>query len=148
MGSFANEIEIDAPLATVWHVLADIGTIDRWNPGVRESYVTSATESGPGAERYCRLDGQHYLQESVVAWQPMQRLTMRIVGTDLPFKAADIRFTLRPSASGTTVEVAPEYTLKYGIAGVLLDRLMVRRRYNHGMQALLRGLKRYVENGA
>ena len=61
MGTFRTEICIDAPPGDVWAVLADIGAISRWNPGVVESHLSSAASEGKGAARHCDLGGQNYL---------------------------------------------------------------------------------------
>jgi uncharacterized protein YndB with AHSA1/START domain len=55
MTSFETEIKIDAPAGKVWQVLADIGTISRWNPGVVASHVTTDQTTGVGAGRHCDL---------------------------------------------------------------------------------------------
>lgn len=148
MGNFATETIIEAPVTEVWQALGEIGDIYRWNPGVRASHTTSEQEEGLGATRYCDLGGKNYLDEEVVLWQPNEKLTMRITGTNLPFATADIRFTLRPENGATVVTVSPLYTLKYGPLGELLDRVYVRGSYQKGMQSLLAGLKTYVEEEA
>jgi hypothetical protein len=68
---------------------------------------------------------------------------MRIVGTNLPFKTADIRFRLRPDPEngGTMVAVSPEHELKYGPIGALMDTLMVRKTYLQGMEGAASGLE-------
>ena len=145
MNSFSQEIQIDAPVNKVWETLADIGTIYRWNPGVIESHTTSTGIEGLGATRYCDLGGKNFLDEEVVAWKPNEQLTMRITDTNMPFAHADIRFYLRPEDSGTHVTVSPEYKLKYGIIGTLLDKMFVEKTYSKGMASLLAGLKKHVE---
>ena len=90
MSSFSTEIKIQASVEQVWRVLADIGQIDRWNPGVVESHVLSDQPTGLGASRYCDLGGKNFLNEEVVTWEEDKRLTMRITDTNLPLQA-DIR---------------------------------------------------------
>ena len=145
MSQFSTETTINAPLAEVWRVLADIGTIAKWNPGVITSHNTSESRAGLGATRHCDLGGRNYLDEAVVHWEPQEALTMRITGTNLPFAAADIRFTLREENGATAVTVSPIYKLKMGPLGALLDKVYVRNNYRQGMEALLAGLKAYVE---
>ncbi len=145
MAGFTREITTKAPVERVWEVLGDIGNISRWNPGVVRSHVTTVKEIGIGAGRYCDLGGKNYLGEEVVEWEPGKTLTMRVIGTNLPFQAADIRFRLQPEHDATVVTVSPESTLKYGLAGRILDVLYVRHTYKRGMAALLRGLKAQVE---
>ena len=145
MSTFTETITINAPVNDVWATLADIGSIHEWNPGVRDSYTSSEASSGIGASRHCDLGGRNYLKESVVAFAEHERLTMRIDESNMPFAHADIRFDLTADGDGTRVDVSPDYTLKYGPVGALMDRLVVRRMYTKGMAALLRGLKRHVE---
>jgi len=147
MATFTREITINAPVVRVWEALGDIGSISRWNPGVVRSYVTTDKTRGMGAGRYCNLGGKNYLDEKVVEWEPGEALTMRVIGTNLPFRTADIRFRLQPEHDATVVTVSPEYTLKYGLAGRLLDVLFVRHMYKRGMTGLLAGLKAHVEKG-
>ena len=145
MSSFSTKIKIQAPVEHVWSVLADTGNTDCWNPGVVESYVITDQPTGLGANRYCNLGGNNFLNEEVVTWEAEKRLTMRITDTNLPLHA-DIRFTLQADNEASVVTVSPEYTVKYGPLGWLLDRFYVRSNYEKGMSALLAGLKEYIES--
>jgi uncharacterized protein YndB with AHSA1/START domain len=147
MATFAVEITIDTPVREVWQALSDIGNIHRWNPGVVESYLTGEQTEGIGARRTCDLGQNNFLDEEVVAWIVNEQLTMRVVDTNLAFNYADIRFTLVPERQTTRVIVSPDYQLKYGLLGRLLDAVFVRRTYRKGLRSLLAGLKQYVEEG-
>lgn len=140
---FSVWAEIHAPVSKVWEVLADIGTISQWNPGVKASHLTSNLQ-GIGASRHCNLGRGNFLDEQVINWQPEKAITFRITKTNLPM-GADIHFRLEPTPRGTRVEVQPIYTLKHGILGLLLDTLVVKQTYTKGMQALVDGLKQHVE---
>lgn len=145
MATFTTSTIINAPVDRVWATLADIGSISVWNPGVKDSHLTSDVDSCLGATRHCDLGGRNYLKEEVVKFVSGEALTMRIIKTNLPFQRADIRFQLAPQGAATRVSVSPEYRLKFGPIGKLMDRLMVRRTYEKGMQGLLRGLKSHIE---
>jgi uncharacterized protein YndB with AHSA1/START domain len=145
MATFSTSTTVDAARDRVWAALADIGSIHAWNPGVHASHTTTEVETGLGARRFCDLGGRNYLHEEVVEFDEGERITMRIVKSNLPFDRADIRFHLRPDGSATHVTVVPDYRLRFGPIGTLMDRLFVRRTYERGMAALLRGLKRHVE---
>ena len=142
---FSESTLIEAPPEAVWQVLADIGTISRWNPGVRDSGVIGEAARGLGARRRCDLGGKNYLMEEVVEWNEGRTLTMRITETNLPFQSADIRFELTQVSDGTRVSVSPDYQLKFGPLGQFLDLVFVKRTYRSGMRDLLLGLKRDVE---
>jgi uncharacterized protein YndB with AHSA1/START domain len=146
VAAFTAEVHIDAPVESVWDVLADIGAIHTWNPGVVESHVTSETSDGVGASRRCNLAGNTYFDEDVVEWSPNEAITFRIVGTNMPFARADIAFRLQPEGGGTLVTVSPDYAMKFGPLGWLMDALMVRRNYRKGVAQLLDGLRAQVES--
>ena len=83
--------------------------------------------------------------EEVVTFDPNRQITFRITETNLPFKAADIHFRLSEAGDSTAVTVSPQYELKFGIIGRLLDAVLVRMAYRKGMRDLLQGLKERVE---
>jgi len=145
MTEFEETISISAPAADVWRVLADIGRICQWNPGVVHSEQTSAGDVGVGSTRRCELGGRNFLDEEVLFFDPECRMTIRITNTNLPFDRADIRFRLEASNGSTLVAVSPIYRLKFGWFGYMMDALFARRLYRKGMRDLLEGLKRYVE---
>jgi len=145
MGEFEEQIIVSASPDKVWDVLADIRNIYLWNPGVVRSKLTTYGEVRVGACRHCNLGGKNYLDEEVIEFEKPHRLTMRINETNLPFKAAEIRFTVEPQGDKTLVRVSPKYQLKFGLLGSILDTIMVRSQYRKGMQELLRGLRNYVE---
>ncbi|MEP3297061.1 MAG: SRPBCC family protein [Pseudoruegeria sp.] len=146
MSSFTETIVIDASAERVWDTLADIGTIADWNPGLVGSHATNKA-NGLGATRYCDIDGKHNLDEEVVCFEPLRAITFRITRSTLPFRSADIRFTLKERSERTVVSVSPIYELKYGFAGRLLDRTFVSTTYKRGMRGLLKGLKTWAERG-
>ncbi len=145
MTTFSEQISIREDKRRVWDTLADIGSIHRWNPGVVDSRLTTDGDVGLGSERRCELDGKNYLNEQVIEWTHGEILTMRIIETNLPFKTADIRFSLEQRGTQTLVTVSPTYVLKFGLLGGLMDVVFVRSQYRKGMANLLRGLKHYVE---
>lgn len=145
MSEFEEQIIISASPDKVWDVLADIRNIYLWNPGVVRSKQTTLGEVGVGAWRHCNLGGKNYLDEEVIEFEKPHRLTMRINHTNLPFKAAEIRYTVELQGDKTLVRVSPKYQLKFGLLGGIFDTIMVRSQYRKGMQELLHGLRNYVE---
>lgn len=145
MGSIVATTLIEAPPPKVWVILADIGTISRWNPGVRHSESTSDARSGEGATRHCDLPGGRYLEERAVEWVEGESFRIEILDSNLPLRHSTVRFAIEGAGGGTRVTVEPEYELKGGRLGSLLDRLLVRRLYVRGFGDLLRGLKEYAE---
>ncbi|MGI9543055.1 MAG: SRPBCC family protein [Cyclobacteriaceae bacterium] len=145
MHDFTVQETINAPVTHVWKALADIGNIYQWNPGVKKSHTTNDT-NGLGGSRHCNLGGKNYLEEDVVKWEENRYLSMRITETNLPFKTADINFTLEEKDDGTNVSINPVYELKFGPVGRFMNLVYVRGFYEKGMKSLLAGLKKHVES--
>lgn len=147
VASVQTSTTIEAPPERVWATLADLGNISRWNPGIRSSHATSEARSGEGATRHCDLPGGRYLDERATEWREGESFVIRIVDSNLPLKSSRVRFAIEPTGEGTRVIAEPEYELKGGSLGRLLDRIVVRRLYVRGFRDLLAGLKYYVETG-
>lgn len=113
---------------------------------MKDSHAVSERDSGLGAARHCDLGGRNYVREEVVEFDEGERITMRVIDSSLPFEHADIRFQLIEEGDRTRVTVEPEYRLKFGLVGTMLDRLFVRRKYEAGMKTLLQGLKQHLES--
>ena len=152
MSKFTTQVKIDAPKHKVWEVLADIGSIYKWNPGVAHSYSTSEENKGEGATRHCDLqttDGKRfgYLEERTVDWREGQGYKIDIYANNLPIKSNVVEFNVKAEEDGTIVSVSPEYAIKYGLLGSLINRLFLQRKLQQAMEGLLAGLKYHVETG-
>lgn len=150
MGSFKAQIKIGAPKERVWDVLADVGNIYKWNPGVTHSYSTSAEASGEGASRHCDVQSgpiKGYLEERAFDWREGEGFKIKVSDSSLPVKRIIVQFAVRSDGGQTVVEVSPEFQLKYGVLGVVMERLMFGPQFRKGMAGLLAGLKHYVETG-
>jgi uncharacterized protein YndB with AHSA1/START domain len=143
--AFNEEITVDAPIERVWEVLANLGSNHAWDPGVEATTLTTHHGEGVGAARHSKLAGRRHLDEVVVDWEPLKRLTMRITATNLPLAGADVRFMLRAATTGVIVSVSPAYSVRYGLLGQVLHWLVIGPRYRQGVAALLAGLKAHVE---
>ena len=74
MARFSTAIKINAPREKVWEVLADLGSISKWNPGVSNSHSTSTETGGEGATRHCDLQNAKggsigFLEERAFDWR-------------------------------------------------------------------------------
>ena len=148
MAHFSAQIRINATKEKMWEVLADFGEIYRWNPGVRNSYSTSESGHGLLATRHCELlKGDDYLDENILEWRDGECFKVNIYKTNLPLHRNVVQFSIEADESGTIVTVAPDYVLKYGLLGRLMNQIVVRRKFKKGMEDLLTGLKYHIETG-
>ena len=130
-------------------VLSDLGNIYKWNPGVSYSYATSESNGGAGATRHCDVQGpiKGYLEERAFDWREGEGFKIEVYASNFPVKRIVAHFNLRDDHGDTVVEVSPEYQLKFGVLGVVMERLMFAPQFRKGMKGLLAGLKYHVETG-
>ena len=148
MAHFSTQIRINADKEKVWEVLADFGGIYLWNPGVRHSYSTSESNNGLLATRHCELlKGGDYLNENILEWRDGEGFKVNIYETNLPLHRNVVDFSIKADGSGTIVTVAPDYTVKYGLLGRLLNPIVIGRKFKKGVEDLLAGLKYHIETG-
>jgi hypothetical protein len=140
-----NSIHIEAPLAFVWATLARLDALQEYDPGVRQSVVRSERSSGLGADRHCEIAGGGWFRERVTVWEPERELEFTLHDCTLPVRSLRHHYLLTHERGGTRVDQTQEYALKYGPVGVLLDTLVVRRKWDAGVKTFFLGLKRHVE---
>lgn len=124
MTRLSSSVDIDAPPAQVWEVLADLGGIYKWNPGVKNSYATSEAGRGEGATRHCDLRPAGRLEERAFDWREGEGYKIDVYDSNLPLDHNIVEFTLQPQGEHRTrVTLRSEYQLKFGPVGALLDAL-------------------------
>ena len=151
MSTFSTRIRINARKEKVWEVLADLSAIYKWNPGVSHSHSTSEFSQGEGVTRHCDLQGFGrnigYLEERAIDWREGEGFKIDIYDSNMPIKRNLVAFSIEADGDISVVTVAPDYEIKYGPIGGLIDLLVARRQLKKGMSELLAGLKYYVETG-
>jgi hypothetical protein len=140
-----NSIYIEASPARVWAALARLDALHEHDPGIRRSEVHSEQPSGLGADRRCDIAEGGWFRERVTVWRPERELEFTLYDCRLPVRSLRHDYTLTPERGGTRIAQTQEYALKYGPIGVLLDALVVRRKWDAGVKSFFAGLKSYVE---
>ena len=146
MTQVSSQIRIDAPKEKVWEVLADFGGVSRWAPTVLDSYSTTGANGGVGAGRHCDVKGFGGIEEEIVRWEAGRSLGVSLDNAG-PIKSSVNEFTVIPGDDGTVVTLTVDFQAKFGPAGAVLDRLVVRRQMEKTITLTLAGLKHYVETG-
>jgi uncharacterized membrane protein len=142
-----SSTNIDAPADQVWSVLADLGSIYKWNPGVAKSHTTSELTQGEGATRHCDLDDKNYLEERAFDWREGESFKIDVFESSMPLESNIVTFQIAPDADRTNVTVTVDYKLKYGPIGVIMDMLFAKRMLQNGFDDMMAGLKYHVETG-
>ena len=124
MTTLKSTIQINKPGEKIWPVLADFGNIKKFNPGLRDSFLTSEQKNGLGATRHCDLKPFGSVEERIVDWKDEQFYTVEIFeGEKLP-PIKNMKGTLSITESNgekSSVEMAISYEPKYGLFGMLMN---------------------------
>lgn len=143
-----SSIEIAAPRARVWELLGTLDALERYDPGVTRSTITTRERTGIGAARQCDLKPGGWFRERVTTWEPERALGFELFDCTLPVKRLEHDYVLTSIDGGTRVQQRMEYRLKFGLLGIVMDAAIVRRRWRAGIEEFLRGLKQIAEVNA
>lgn len=101
---------IDAPIEKVWEVLDDFGEIQRWNPGVKYSELTSSGPVEQDSTRHCDFTPFGGVDERIDRYEPNKRLTVDLYKTYmLPISRAVADFNIAPREDGTELTLIYSY---------------------------------------
>ena len=145
MTQLHHEIKINAAPEKVWEALANLETVQHYNPLVASTKYTSANREGVNAARHCDFKPNGFSKEKVTEWIPNKLLGMEVVESSFPMKYTRWKTHLKGDESGgTLVSQDLEYEVKFGPIGMLLHFLMMKNKYNSILQNIFDGLKKYV----
>ena len=149
MTSVTSEIRINAPKEKVWNIIADLGAVQNFHPGVRQSYYSSENKNGLGASRVCELLPAGKIEERATEWKEGEGFVLEVEPIEKapPFKKAFGRMVLKEDGDQTLVTLTFEYTLKFGPVGSLMDAFMVRPQFKKIVPNVLAGLKHFTDTG-
>ena len=146
MATIHNEILINAPIEKIWDALSNVDELDKYDPTVRKSVALSNSKHGIGAKRKVdMLDGKNWFEEECTVWKPNEALTYELTACSFPVHKLKHSYTFQKSGGLTKVKQLMEYTVKFGLLGKLMDKLMMRKRSDEGIKKFLAGLKSYTE---
>lgn len=147
MSDITETIEIAAPVADVWAVLADFESIARWAPNVAHSSLTTGRCDGVGAGRRVQV-GRNALIEVVITWEPEQTLAYELSGLPPIVRSVVNEWRLEPAGMHTTT-VSLTSRIEAGsrppqkVAARAFGRVLAR-----SSRTLLDGLRDHVERAA
>jgi ribosome-associated toxin RatA of RatAB toxin-antitoxin module len=146
MTTLTNTITIQAPADQIWAILTNLAELEKYDPTVAKSTVTSAKPTGCGATRKVTMkDGTHWFNEQVTAFEPAIALTFELTSCNFPIKNLSHSYSFAAEEGQTTVTQIMRYTPRYGVAGKLMDAVVIRRRSDSGVKKFFDGLKARVE---
>lgn len=136
------------PPERVWRVLADLETVQHYNPGVREAKVQGELRSGVGARRACELRPRGRVVERVTHWEVGHALGLELEVHDWPVDFMRWVTRVEAHSGGTRLTQILEYRVKFGPLGWLLDQTVMRRKLTATLDDVFASLRCYAEGAA
>lgn len=150
MTTFKKQITINASKQKVWDIVSNLGDIYKFHPGVSKSYYTTEEAEGVGAARICELLPAGKILETVKSWEDGSGFVLQIdpIEKAPPVKDFTGHFQLKEiNLNSTNVSLTVSYEMKLGLVGDILNKVMIKSKLEKGIDALLAGLKVYIEKG-
>jgi ligand-binding SRPBCC domain-containing protein len=149
MTTIHHQIRANCPPARVWAVLSDLEAVQRYNPTVRAAAVQGSQRSGVGATRACDLEPKGRVVERVTHWEDGRAVGLEVAESDWPIHFMRWVTRVEPDAGGGTRIVQQlDYRVKFGPAGWLLDRLVMKRKLTATLDEVFAALVKHAEAGA
>lgn len=146
MTKLVNEMIINAPAEKIWHILANLEELERYDPTVKSAKRISAAAEGLGAKRKVHmLDGKNWFEEKITVWQPGSALCYQLTDCSFPIEGLTHSYSFEPAGAQTKVKQEMIYTVKFGLLGRIMDSLMIRKQTSGGIKKFFEGLKEYAE---
>jgi ligand-binding SRPBCC domain-containing protein len=140
-----ERVEIKAPVALVWDVLADFGGVAQWAPYMRKSHLIGEQRTGVGMRRGMRHAWGFRFEEVVTQWHDGKGFAFDVLKAPFPMRDVKEVWVLASEDGHTAVETQVRYGAYLGPLGTLVDWLLVRFIVRREMRAGLRGLKDFAE---
>lgn len=150
MNKIEKKLSINASNERVWDVIADLGGIQNYNPGVKKSYYNTDIKSGEGAGRICEFYPMGKVDEKATQWNEGKSYSLHIKPVEkLPFfKEGFAHFSLSSSNNGgTEVSIDFEYNVTGGPIAWTMNKFMLRNNFDKAFEGILKGLKKHIEEG-
>lgn len=146
MSKLINDITINAPIDKIWSILTDLELLDKTDPTVKKATLISENKSGLDAKRKVLMqDGKNWFDEKITIFKPNEELAYQLTDCSFPIKALKHTYSFQKNGVQIKVQQVMEYTVKFGVLGILLDKMMIGKQFNSGIKKFLNGLKTYAE---
>jgi len=146
MTTLHNEITLNAPIDKIWEALSGIENLEKFDPTVKKSIAITDTKSGLGAKRKVdMLDGKNWFEEKVTAYKLNEILTYELTDCSFPINGLKHSYSFEKTDNKIKVKQVMQYSVKFGLLGRLLDKIVIRRQTNRGIQKFFNGLKSFTE---
>ena len=145
MTTLHNDIIINAAIEKIWEALVVVDVLDTYDPTIKKSTAISNIKSGIGAKRKVdMLDGKNWFKEECISFDPHKDLEYKLYACSFPVHSLVHNYKFHKEGNTIRVEQLMKYKMKFGLFGIFMG-LMLKPKWNKGINKFLGGLKQYVE---
>jgi len=145
MAILTHKIEINAPIEKVWGILIDLEQVGNYNPLVESVKYISDKKIGVGASRRCEFKPKGYAKERVTGVRELASVSMEMFESEWPLQHMRWTNHLATQNGHTVVTTITDYKMKFGLVGSLLDKLVMKSKFNKILDDLFISFKHYSE---
>ena len=145
MLSLSVSVSINAPKAVVWEKMSRFDEVAKWTKSVHKSYFSGVKTQGKGAKRVCEVPGYGTVYETVTWWEANKGFSYEAETTITEF--AKNTWTIEEKGSQTLLTIQPEFKVKYGFIGKIMEVLLLKPKLKKQLPEVLAEFKYYVEHG-
>src|ERR1044071_1298213 len=128
MATIHNEIVINAPIEKIWGVLTNLELLEKYDPTVRKSRLTSAQATNVGAARRVEMqDGKNWFEEKLTVFEPERSLAFELTECSFPVHKLKHTYSFEHLDGKVKVRQLMEYQPKFGLLGKMMDALVGRK---------------------
>lgn len=133
----------------IWAVLKDFPNVQNFNPAVKKSYKHDGPDTDVGARRHCDLIPFGTLEEKIIEYKENESMKIDIYdGKKLPPINNMMALFQLKNIDDLQTKVTFEFSYDpKGLAGKVMDKLMIRPQFQSATDSFLKGLEFYVRTG-
>ena len=146
MTTLKHEVSVAADVETVWRTLSDLLAVKQHNTSVVSVRLLTDKTTGIGAARRCEMKTKDWVEEKVWAFDPPHAIGLEVAASSWPVAFMKWKTELHADGPNTLVTQEMDYKLKFGVLGLLLDKLVMRSKLNASIQEVFENLKLHVES--
>lgn len=143
-----NSIKVKVPAATIWHVMKDFSSVERFATTIITSPIVNDISSGLGAKRKCTFKDGSSLVEEIVEFQEGQGYKMELSEFSLPLKNMQVEMRVKEiDANSSEIFMSSDFVVKAGPVGWLMGHFIMRPVMKGVFKKLMSGLAYHCVTG-
>jgi len=150
MHRFEVQKVIDGSADRVWALLDNFADTYVYHPIVERSTSVNGQTAGRGAERQCEMYGGGAVKERVTEHDASaRRYTVEVFDFGpMPLTQMTVEIAVEPAgADRSRVTYAGTFTPRFGPAGWLMAKVMMKRQFERMMGSLIDGVEAHLRTG-